>query len=248
MAVPSGVIKPTLKPVLTPSEDLDLYLSNYTNFNDWLIRHRYEHLKQFFKGKTCLELGPAHGEGTEYLLKYFDEVMAVDGSAAMIKTLEKRFSNPKLQTLCAYFEDFKLPKKYDTVVLAHILEHVDDPQTVLAHAKKYLKPGGVMIVDVPNGLSLHRQVGVKMGMLDKVTDLNEADLSIGHKRVYTPQTFQEEFKKAGLKIVEFGGMFTKILSNSQTEKVFDENQLQALMAVGIDNPEIAAEIFVVATA
>jgi 2-polyprenyl-3-methyl-5-hydroxy-6-metoxy-1,4-benzoquinol methylase len=230
------------------SEDLNKYLTNYTNFNDWLIRQRYEHLKEFFKGKTCLELGPAHGEGTEYLLKYFDEVMAVDGSEAMIKALKKRFANPKLETLRAYFEDFELPEKYDTVVLAHILEHVDDPQQVLAQAKKYIKPGGVIIVDVPNGMSLHRQVGVKMGMLKKVTELNEADLSIGHKRVYVPQTFQEEFKKAGLKIEKFGGMFIKILSNSQTEKVFDENQLQALMAVGVDNPEISAEIYVIATA
>ena len=227
-------------------EDLNLYLTNYTNFNDWLIRQRYELLKKYFKGTTCLEFGPANGEGTEYLLKHFDKVVAVDGSQAMIKALKKRFAGKNLKTVHGYFENVKLTEKYDTVVLAHILEHVDDPQAVLANAKKYVKPGGVMIIDVPNGLSLHRQVGVKMGLLRKPTELNDADYSIGHKRVYTPLTFKNEIIQAGLKVKKFGGVFIKILSNAQTEKVFNDAQLSALLAIGEDYPEIAAEIYIIA--
>ena len=87
-----------------------------------------------------------------------------------------------------------------------------------------------------------------MGMLKTKTDLNDADLSIGHQRVYTPETFKNDINKAGLAVETFGGMFVKVTSNSQTEEVFNTDQLEALFQVGVDNPEIAAEIFVICRA
>jgi 2-polyprenyl-3-methyl-5-hydroxy-6-metoxy-1,4-benzoquinol methylase len=227
-------------------ENLDSYVANYTNFNDWLIRQRYELLKRYFKGGTCLELGPANGEGTAYLLDNFARVVAVDGSQQAIDDLKKRFPTGKLECICSYFEDLAIGEKFDTIVLAHILEHVDNPDGILQVAKKFLKPDGIMIVDVPNGMSLHRQIGVEMGLLEKVTDLNEGDLSIGHKRVYTPEVFQKQITDAGLEIDRFGGVFIKILSNAQSEKTFDEKQLAALLTIGERYPDIAAEMYVIA--
>jgi 2-polyprenyl-3-methyl-5-hydroxy-6-metoxy-1,4-benzoquinol methylase len=43
-------------------------------------------------------------------------------------------------------------------MLTHILEHVDDPVQVLKIAKKFLKEDGVLIADVPNAHSLHREL------------------------------------------------------------------------------------------
>lgn len=226
---------------------LDEYLSSYTKFNDWMIERRYQGLKKYFMGTACLEMGSAEGSGTKYLLEHFDEVTVVDGSKEAVESVKKQFGQEKLTVVHSYFEEMELgEKRFDTIVLAHILEHIDTPQTTLTQAKKYLKPGGVVIIDVPNGDSLHRQVGVKMGLLKERIELNEADLSIGHKRVYVPSTFKEEIEAAGFKIQTFGGMFIKVLSNSQTEKVFDEKQLEALFTVGEDNPEIAAEMFIIA--
>lgn len=228
---------------------LDSYLANYTKFNDWLIQRRYEHLSQYFAGKCCLELGSAEGSGTPYLLDSFDEVTIVDGSKDALRSVAKKIASPKLTAVHSYFEDLDLNgKKFDTIVLAHILEHVDDPVATLRIAKTFLNKGGVIIADVPNGSSLHRQVGVKMGMLKTKTDLNDADLSIGHQRVYTPETFKNDINKAGLAVETFGGMFVKVTSNSQTEEVFNTDQLEALFQVGVDNPEIAAEIFVICRA
>jgi len=226
---------------------LDSYLSNYTQFNDWLITRRYQHLMQYFVGKTCLEMGSAEGSGTPYLLKHFDKVTIVDGSREAVENVSKKLKSPKLNAIHSYFEDMDFgDTKFDTIVVAHILEHVSTPQETLQKAKSFLAPGGVIIVDVPNGNSLHRQVGVQMGLLNKNTQLNEADLSIGHQRVYTPDTFKKEIESAGLNIKIFGGMFIKVVSNKQTEKHFNKEQLEALFKVGEHNPEIAAEIFIIA--
>ena len=230
------------------TENLDSYVANYTDFNDWLIRQRYALLTRYFRGRSCLEFGPANGEGTAYLLEHFDRVVAVEGSQQAADNLEKRFDRSKLTVVCSYFERLDLPETFDTVVLAHILEHVDNPAEVLTVARRYVAPGGVMIVDVPNAMSLHRQIGVEMGLLGAVTDLNEGDLSIGHKRVYTPEAFRAEIEAAGLAIDRFGGVFIKVLSNAQSAATFDDKQLAALLEIGERYPEIAAEMYVIARA
>jgi len=233
---------------ITSEKVLDAYLNSYTSFNDWLIGRRYRKLKDYFTGNSCLELGSAEGTGTKHLLDHFNKVVAVDGSPLAVASIKRKYPTERLVAVNSFFENMEFGiERFDTIVMAHILEHVDDPLQVLLQAKKFLAPNGVMIIDVPNGGSLHRHVGVKMGLLGKHTDLNEADLSIGHQRVYTPETFQEDINNAGLNIKEFGGMFIKVLSNTQTEKVFNQDQLEALFKVGEDHPHVAAEMFIVAT-
>lgn len=227
--------------------ELDTYLAGYTKFNDWLIERRYQRLREFFTGDSCLEMGVAEGAGISNLLDNFSHVTVVDGSKTAVDAIKERFQNDSLTAVHSYFEQMDFGEtRFSTILMAHILEHVDDPVTVLQQAKKFVAPGGIMIIDVPNGSSLHRQLGVKMGLLKKKTDLNEADLSIGHQRVYTPETFKSDVEKAGLKIRHFGGMFIKVLSNAQTEATFDAKQLEGLFKVGEDNPEIAAEIYIIA--
>lgn len=222
---------------------LDSYLFNYTTFNTWLIKKRYQHLSQYFVGDTCLELGCGDGSGTRFLVDHFDEVFVVDGSSVALTNVSELY--PQSHIINSSFEEMDFDTKFDTIILAHILEHVDDPQAVLHKTKRYLAPGGVLIVDVPNGDSLHRQIGVKMGLLSERTELNDIDLSIGHQRVYSFSSFRKEMLKTGFESILFGGMFLKILSNQQTEQVFSEQQLDALFGVGLDNPEISAEIYAV---
>jgi SAM-dependent methyltransferase len=48
-------------------------------------------------------------------------------------------------------EELCLPTgSYDAVTLWHVLEHVPDPASVLAEVHRLLRPGGVLLVSVPN--------------------------------------------------------------------------------------------------
>ena len=231
------------------TRDLDaLDFSSYRGFNGQLVVWRYQALAAHFAGASCLELGSSDGQGTRLLLPCFDAVTAVDGSVDATDRLRTELAgDPRLTVVCSYFEDLDLGRTFDTVLLAHILEHVEDPVAVLEVAARHLAPGGVLIADVPNALSVHRRLGVRLGLLDRVTDLNEADLSIGHRRVYTPSAFRADIERAGFRIQHFGGMFLKVLSNGQTEELFTREQQEALFDLGADLPELAAEIYAVAT-
>lgn len=46
------------------------------------------------------------------------------------------------------------PESFDAVVLWHVLEHVPDPAEALAKAREILRPGGLLVIAVPNFESL----------------------------------------------------------------------------------------------
>ena len=69
--------------------------------------------------------------------------------------LEKAAEHAKdvlnLDVKCDFFrgEDFA-PNQFDVVLLDQVLEHVYEPQVMMADIAKVLKPGGVLLLGVPN--------------------------------------------------------------------------------------------------
>lgn len=216
-----------------------------TGVNGQLMRYRFESLRPYFKGKACLELGCAGGGMTKYLPDHFDEIVAVDGSEEYCKQTRKRVDYEGLTVENELFTEFDPQESFDTILACHVLEHVDSPNDFLVHVHSLLDKGGVLLIDVPNANSLHRQVGVKMGLLDQVDQLNSRDRSIGHQRVYRTDEFHDELQSAGFSIITSGGVFLKPLTNSQMEMWFDEDMMDGFAMLGREYPHIAAEMYAV---
>lgn len=182
------------------------WFSNEEGFNSRLIYYVLKKIEPYLKGDSVLELGCADGKVSKVLPSYFDDITIVDGSEKYISIVRDKLNN-KGNFYVSLFEDFDIGKKFDVILSLHILEHVIDPISVLEKASKWLKPGGIMIISVPNALSIHRNIGVKMGLLGKVDELNERDLKLGHRRVYTPQLLKDQLSQAGLNVINMGGAF-----------------------------------------
>jgi 2-polyprenyl-3-methyl-5-hydroxy-6-metoxy-1,4-benzoquinol methylase len=187
-----------------------------------------------------LELGCADGVMTEILVKYFKRIVAVDGSSKFCNTVRNRIKMDNLKVICSLFEKLELNEKFDTIIMAHILEHVENPDLIINRAKTWLKDSGVILIDVPNANSIHRKAGVKMGLLKRVDELNELDKKLGHRRVYSWETLKKDIEKAGLKIKAMGRVFLKSLTNSQIEKWWTEEMMDAFYELGKEYPEIAS--------
>ena len=218
------------------------YLKEQLDFDKRLIRLRYETIKPKLIGKRGLELGPAEGEMTQFLIQDFEELTVVEGSADLLDKIPHRTNLIKIN---AIFEEFEPAQSFDSIILEHVLEHVDDPQALLVRVRKWLAPNGRLFVGVPNGNSIHRLAAVKMGMLDNPCQLNSRDHALGHRRVYTPLTFKEEIEQSGLRVLEMGGVFFKPLSNGQIQENWTEQMIQGFYELGKDFPELAAEIYAV---
>jgi len=209
------------------------------------IKYNAKIFKRSLKKGSLLEMGPAEGIMTENLIDYFDDYTIVEGSSLFCKKLKNQF--PSINIFNSLFEDFKSNKNFDNILLGHVLEHVENPIEILSNTKQWLNKGGVLMASVPNAYSLHRQAAVELGLLKSIYELNSTDLHHGHRRVYDIKALENDFKKAGLKITHKGGYWIKPLSNKQLEETWTEEMINTYMKLGEKYPEIAAEIYVIAT-
>jgi len=224
--------------------DIAHSFSSQDGFNARMIDTRFRAIRPWLAGATsCLELGCSDGRMTALLAPEVERLTAVDGSAAFVDAIHAAL--PGVDAVAALFEEFVAAEPYDVAVLAHVLEHVDDAVEVLRSAARALRPGGRVIVTVPNAHSLHRQIGVILGLLSHPAELNEGDLRIGHRRVYSRDELVADVEAAGFTTVHVGGIFLKPLSDSQIERQWSPELIDAFHVLGDSYPDICANLLVV---
>ncbi|MEQ9142866.1 MAG: class I SAM-dependent methyltransferase [Parvibaculaceae bacterium] len=209
------------------------------------IAYCFRILRRHLKGGHVLELGPAEGLMTDHLNGVSENLTIVEGSSLFCDDLRKRF--PDATVVNSLFEEFDPNDRFDTIVMGHVLEHVEDPGAILTQARNWLAPNGNIFAAVPNARSLHRQAAVVMGMLPSENSLNERDILHGHRRVFDPELFRSAFYQAGLTIDLFGGYWLKPVSNGQIEESWSPAMVDSFMQLGERYPDIAGEIYIVAS-
>src|SRR5262245_58616642 len=215
-----------------------------TDFDVTLQQYDFRVLRPFLKGPAALEMGCGRGETTRMLAEIFPRLHVVDASRRCIE-LSSAGAPKTVRFFQSYFEEFEPPCRYDSILLLEVIEHLEDPILTLKRAASWLNPGGAIHILVPNARSLHRRLGVAMGLLPAVDALNDRDRQVGHRRVYTLESLLADVNGAGLQVVRHQGIFLKILSNAQMEKL-DPKLIEALFVVGRELPDFCSDIYVCA--
>jgi 2-polyprenyl-3-methyl-5-hydroxy-6-metoxy-1,4-benzoquinol methylase len=213
--------------------------------NSDTIRYSFRIFERHLRGASILEMGPAEGVMTELLAGTGKSLTVVEGSRAFCDSIAARL--PAVDVVHSLFEDYAASGRFDNIVLGHVLEHVEDAAAIVARAAQWLTPRGRILAAVPNSRSLHRQAAVLMQLLPGEDALNEMDVHHGHRRVFSPESFRRCFLDAGLTIDIFGGYWLKPVSNRQIEQTWTPAMLDAFMQLGERYPDIAGEIYVVAS-
>jgi SAM-dependent methyltransferase len=227
---------------MNPENFSNFYSDSNLGFDLYLVKKGYEQFSKFFIGNSCLELGPATGYMTQYIVNDFNEVTCVEGS----KDLYEKIPNyTNLNKVYSLFEDFVTDKKFDTIILNHVLEHIEKPVELLKKIKTWKSDKGRLIIGVPNAKSFHRLAAVKMGILNSEYDLNSRDIDLGHYRVYDFMSLEKDCIHAGYKVLYKGGVFLKFLSNAQIERFLDEKIINSYFDLGEEFKENSAEIYIV---
>lgn len=193
----------------------------------------------------ALELGTSTGLMSESLAKHFNKILAVDGSAKNIETSRQRLLSVGLKNVefeVSLFEEYVPPRKFPNIILAHVLEHVEDPVAILRKFGEYLEPGGVMHLAVPNAASLNRRIGFMLGMMSQLDQLGPKDHLVGHRRLYTYEMLHDHVRQAGLQPGVCQGVFLKPLSKAQMAHWKDE-LIEAFFMIGRDLPAYAMDIY-----
>jgi len=109
---------------------------------------RFSRLVEYLTSDTiCLDAGSSSGEFV-YLLnsKGFD----AQGVEANLPYADYSEAELSLSITKSPFSEFKTEKKFDIITMFHVLEHLENPIRDLSHLREFLKPGGKLIIEVPN--------------------------------------------------------------------------------------------------
>lgn len=195
----------------------------------------------YCRGPRVLEMSYNDRGWTDALLEKGFDLTVIEGSRYNVEYAKKKY-NGRLNIIHTLFEEYKPRKRFDTIVMSCTIEHVLDPHLVLKTAASWLKDDGVIILIVPNMLSLHRRIGYHMGLLKSLDELSENDHEVGHRRLYTVKSLKEEIARASLVYGKIQGIFLKPLSSIQMID-WPDSILNAFDKIGNELVEYAGFLF-----
>ena len=125
-----------------------------------------------WKGKDVYEIGCGEGELTHSIYKAGANIVGVDYSRKAITTAKEQY--PNIEFYCCDYRESN--RKFDTVVMQGVLEHLDEPFCELKDIiESKLKPNGVVITSSPNFLNPRGYVWMTFQYLLDV-EMSMADL------------------------------------------------------------------------
>lgn len=234
------------------SEANDNVAKRYAYDFDTRVMHGYflRSFKPFLRPGSVLELGSFRGDFTERLLDRFDDVTCVEASGEALEIARTRFGS-RVSYFHTTFEEASLPRRYDNVVLTHVLEHLDEPVAILQRInREWLSPRGRLFLVCPNANAPSRQIAVKMGLIAHNAAVTSSEYEHGHRRTYSLDTLERDATSAGLRVIHRAGIFFKALANFQWDQVMSAGivshaYLDGCYALGQQYPELCASVFLV---
>jgi len=223
---------------------------NYAYSFDIDVMHPYmiRSFQPFFNKGNLLELGSFKGDFTIRLLSYFNDVTCVEASDVAIKEAALKLGD-KVQFVNSLLETAILPRRYDNIVLTHVLEHLDDPVQALKRINnEWLADNGRLFLVCPNANAPSRQIAVKMGLITHNAAVTPAEAAHGHRCTYSLDTLDRDAVLAGLKVVHRSGIFFKALANFQWDRllntdIISKEYLEGCFKLGQHYPELCSSIF-----
>lgn len=124
--------------------------------NYWYRRHLavYEWIGARTNGARVIDMACGEGYGSEVLSRGAASVAGVDANPEAFEHARLRYRRQNLRFERGPVESHGAPGAWDAVVFLQTIEHVHDPEAVLAHMRSLLAPGGVAYVSTPNVLTL----------------------------------------------------------------------------------------------
>jgi SAM-dependent methyltransferase len=219
---------------------------------DFDVMHPYmiRSFKPFFLPGSLLELGSFRGDFTRRFLEHFSDVTCVEASGTAMGDARRNLGD-QVTYVNSLFETVTLPRCYDNIVLTHVLEHLDDPVSVLSRINnEWLADSGRFFLVCPNANAPSRQIAVKMGLISHNSAVTSAELEHGHRCTYSLDTLERDVVASGLKVVHRSGIFFKALANFQWDilletDIISKEYLEGCYQLGQQYPDLCSSIFLV---
>ncbi len=169
---------------------------------------RYKRLEAHLAGKKkVLEIGSGGGEFSYLLTKKGFDVSAIEPNEGYGNYSKEQYGL-NVQIGFAQNLEFNV-ETFDFITMSHVLEHVDNPTTMLEKLRTWLKPNGILALEVPN--------------VEAVCQSPKSTFHIAHLFNFNVKTLSLLAEKTGFSVVQTllsddGGNLTLIVQKTESVK------------------------------
>ena len=161
-------------------------------FSSFLEKKRLKEITKYIAGNSILDFGCGYGKLASYLpdKKY----IGVDKDREAIESAKMINKNNRNSQFYSINEFGNKADKFDTIVMAAVIEHIDDPVKVLINMRSYLKKCARIIITTPTPLANKiLNIGSRFKLFSKEA-FNE------HRSLLTHEDFIDISFKVNLKL------------------------------------------------
>jgi 2-polyprenyl-3-methyl-5-hydroxy-6-metoxy-1,4-benzoquinol methylase len=146
---------------------------------------RYGKIKHLLNGpKTVLDVGTGGGEFAYLIKSLGHDLYGIEPNKGYA---EYSIAEYALNLQIGFIQDNTFnPASFDVITIWHVLEHTEDPYTVLHTLQGLLKPEGILVVEVPN--------------IEASCQSPKSTFHAAHLYNFNLATLQKLGEKAGLKV------------------------------------------------
>jgi SAM-dependent methyltransferase len=229
--------------------DLKDYQNHYSeqSFEDKVVFYRHRQVLMTidkYPSKRILDIGCALDPLFKYVKDYERIVVLEPASLFLEKAREmlKELDLKNIDVYGEYFEDsYDLLKdeKFDLIVASSLLHEVEDPDSFMKMMVSLVDNTETVVhINVPNAKSIHRLLGVEMGVIKSGSSKSELGKKFQVTNVFDIDSLSKLVGEYGFEVVESG---------SYLVKPFSHNQMQAMCEAGIIDDEVIAGLDAIAT-
>ncbi len=144
----------------------------------------------------------------------FKNLYGIDISGTRIKYLKKqkkyhfaKLSNQNIETKTNFRKNY-----FDSITLVAVLEHVFDPHAALEEISRIIKPGGELVLEVPNIAWVIRRVSLLFGKFPVTSE--DPNFDGGHLHYFEKHNLTCLLNKHGFQVekISCSGLFSKLRS------------------------------------
>ncbi len=122
----------------------------YVNFHDYLIDLAIQNFSIQYP-KTLADIGCGQGFTSKYFYEKGLQISATDFSKNGFEQCNQELlNNIEFVQNDIVNDDFFIDRKFDLLILKHVLEHVKSPESLITKIKKKMKPNSILAIIVPN--------------------------------------------------------------------------------------------------
>ena len=140
-------------------------------------------------------------------------------------------------------------KNFDFILVSCLLHEISHPEKFLNSLHQISVPNTVIHINVPNGKSFHRLLGVEMGLINSEFQKSEHNIKFQQNTVFGLESLIEITRSSGFKVIESGSYAFKPFTHRQMQTMIDSGIMTKEMLEGFYNmekhvPGMGSEIFV----